>query len=204
MCGACGWLAQDTELSAAHQSITALSERVEREIDCEQSVARYLCDLSKVQPEAIPKPTERLALSGLTIAIRDSQPLEASVLDTSGLSVLVLTPEGGVQVHGIQASSQEEYRQARQVMTNLSMALKGTAKKLELGEALESFIATAPAETYTLTTDRYGSAFQASAPTRVYYVEEGSSGRPEYVVLEKGVGGSFLSMYPVVPVSDSQ
>ncbi len=194
---ACGPSQADKQQQAADEALRDFQQRISSELDCEQSVVRFLCDLGEVEPGVVPVPDEVERRVGLTVVLRDSRKVESAALETATLSVLIWGPEGA-DVQAVRASNPGERDVLGAMATQLSMASKGTTKKVRLPEDLQRALAQLPARPGAWV-GTPGGMFTQQEPTTVYRAASSAAGGSTLITLAQGEGGVFLSFFPDVP-----
>lgn len=179
----------------------AIAARIEAEVDCERSFARYLCGARRVDGEPFEPPTAGRTWVGMTVAVRRSRALEDGAQETVGLAQL--TVDGaGAWVTSMRPSSELESLAMGRVLSNASLAAKGAAEDIEVPQDLLDYLAGGGGGTtrWPLTRDGAGWAFTGRHAGRLFRAPA-EAGRPAaLVVVEASDYGAFLSIFPDVPL----
>lgn len=175
-----------------------LAARVREELDCDNSVVRYLCAVDDLEDAPPDLPDIRTTWLGITVAVRDSRTLGDGALETAGLAQLTLTPEG-VFTSSLRPTSGTEARLLGTILSNASLAAKGGADRIDVPQGLVDYLDVPPEAVWPVSRVERGWAFEGAQPARLYRAKADDGRPPAWVVVERGKGGAFLSIFPDVP-----
>ncbi len=187
-----------------HAAVLQIAERVTRELDCTKSMARYLCSLTLLPGEPFELPATNTTWIGISVAVRASRTLEDGSLETASMAQLTLGPKGA-WVTAVRPSSEVETVAMGQVLTNASMAAKGSATQIEVPFDLLDYLR-ASGDTmvpWPVRRDEHGWAFDARHPARLYRVPASDPRPASLVVVEVAPYGSYVSVFPDVPLVEA-
>jgi hypothetical protein len=191
----CGAPQPPEELVQAHAVAVAVAERVERELDCEASNARFLCPLrgiGELTPAALP----RGDYLGVVGAVRASRPLERSMGETARAAALRVG-EGAAKAQVLEPATPDDQRVQFRAVSELVGYLRGENEALLVSPAVDALYARMPEELAPLTSDERGAGYLGETPVRLYLLPGFAEGQQVVVSVEVLAGGSVVGVFPI-------
>jgi hypothetical protein len=199
--GGSGARAAEPEPGVSHAEATALAKRFSAEIDCardSRDVQRAWCAVHAVPTSSYTAPKDPQTLLGISMELRPEGPVGAALLATTSLSVIHLQP-GGVRMHALTPSNEEEKTELGGVVMELAFVLKGKANEVRVTGGLDGFLQSeAKKPVYPVGKSADGAGYLGKLPSRIYRI----GGQPYgegLVVFERAPSGWFVSVFPGVP-----
>jgi len=172
---------------------------VRAEIDCATSPVRYLCPVARLsQAVEFDPPEHRVALMGITVALRNSRTIHDSSMETAHGSVLVIEGQQ-VGIRALRPTNSAEREELSSVIGDVSRIIKGEGDTVWVSKPFDDFMTDPPdLKLAPYVTDTHGASFDNGKLSRLYRIEGFPYGA-SWVSFETTDSATFLSIYPDVP-----
>lgn len=184
-----------TPLGSAHELMMDTIARVRREVDCEESIHRYLCGTLDLPGTTKVLPDEPVRLPGVSVGIRSSRTLERGARLTGAASFLTMTADSA-EIRRAPPKNSAQRSDFAALVGRLGAYLRGEADDVAVPLGSAYVISQDFVVPKAVTVDEHGVGWMGEYPTRLYRV----TGRPGQVDLLVGIqdvgAGGFLHLFP--------